>query len=137
MNEVALAIGGVVLACLLSYVTARVAGRASKEAAQITVDAQAYTRAKEMYESALSTGRREIEGLKQDVTDLQAKVEGQTGEIQQLRSQVVRYEGRVDQLEGTLRRHRIPVPAWASQSNLAVVRDDVVDDPNKPEPLEE
>lgn len=129
MTEVLLAIGGVVLACVLSYITARGAGKASKDANQVTVDALAYTRAREMYESALATGAGEISSLKQDVTDLKAKVEAQSAEIQNLRHQVVRYEGRVDQLEGTLRRHQIAVPPWSTRGPGAP---EPADDPNKP-----
>lgn len=134
--DIALAATGAVATVLGSAAAARWAGKASVKAAKITVDAQAYTRAKEVYESALSTQRSEVADLRTDVADALAKIEAQGVEISSLRHQVVRYEGRVDQLEGTLRRHRIPVPAWGSPSNLALVSDEF-EDPNKPEPLRE
>lgn len=110
-------------------IAARISGRSTVKAAQITVDAQAFTRAKAIYESSIQELTEQSARHEKQITDLVA-------EVSTLRVSVRRHEARVAQLEGTLQHHRIPVPPWPAMANLALVRDESTD-PNRPSPTTE
>lgn len=103
-----------------SALAARMTGRSTVNAAKVTADAEAFTRAKEIYEGSIAELQADNGRIKAKVTNLEARVEV-------LISSVIRYERRVLQLEGTLRHHRIPVPDWVSPANLDVLRDDLTE----------
>lgn len=78
---------------LIAFVSASRANRSQANAAVVAVDAEAYTRAREIYEGAMGTLRVEVESMRGEIgrlresnMDLQGQVKELTTEIDRLRS---------------------------------------------------
>lgn len=147
MNE-QLLVGLILGACTIAaaIIGAHLAARGTLSAAkreerakQENVEALAYQRARQTYESLLDDVRQSatdardqaVEASRQ-ATEANKQAATTRAEVGVLRRAVRRYEARIRQLEDTLRTHRIPVPAWTSTPNLDLIADEVTDpDPER------
>ena len=130
---------GAVLTLVGAYLAAKVAGRATVNAAKVSADEGAFVRATEIYEK----GQEEFEGrlnrLRDDLTAALADL-AQTkkdladarAEIRTLRRSVSQYEGRVIQLTEVLRLHDITVPPWTLNPSDYGMLPGSLPDPNQP-----
>lgn len=91
MNQTVWGATAVVVAAVISYLTARVSGRRSVEIAKLPIDERAFERAEKAYEGSIS--------------ELNSRVS-------RLEMLLRRHERRADQLETALRDRNIPVPPW-------------------------
>jgi chromosome segregation ATPase len=74
-----------------AFFAATRANRAQSQSTQVSVDAAAYTRAKEIYEGALGTLRTEVESMRLEVTRLRESNDRLREEIAGLRQELGRH----------------------------------------------
>lgn len=110
---------GLVVSAVGAFAAARVAGRATVQAARTSADEGAFTRATEIYRATSEEQDKRTARLQHDlqmtlerIERLEQTAEKQATEIHTLRRSVATYEGRVMQLEATLRASGIEVPPW-------------------------
>jgi len=75
---------------LIAFVSASRANRAQSKATTVTIEAGAYARARESYESALSTVREEVAGLRAEISSLRQSNDRLRDQITSLTNEITR-----------------------------------------------